>query len=123
MPQRAAAFFLLVLSFFQTLDVLPVEVIGHHETDANNPDNQQNLPNLHATLPMNLWWIVPALLWPVHAEPRFRLPNHPCGTSPGTRALYAALVPLLLPKSGDGVPAGLTATDAGTPAERLSESP
>jgi hypothetical protein len=54
MPQRAAAFFLLVLSFFQTLDVLPVEVIGHHETDANNPDDQQNLPDLHATLPMIL---------------------------------------------------------------------
>jgi hypothetical protein len=111
------------LSFLHPLDILPVEVIGHHETRANNPDEQQNLPDLHATLPMNLWWNVPALLWPVHAEPRFRLPNHPCGNSPGTRALYTSLISLLLPKSGDRVPAGLTpATDAGTPAERLSES-
>ena len=76
-------FLLCVLSFFHALDVLPVEVVGHHKADANNPDDQQNLPDFHATLPMILWWIVPAVLLPGHAGPRFRLLNHPLRNQPG----------------------------------------
>jgi hypothetical protein len=39
------------LTLLETLDVLSIEVIKHHEACTHDPDNQQNLPSFHIPLP------------------------------------------------------------------------
>jgi hypothetical protein len=43
-----------LLTLLETLDVLSIEVIKHHEACTHDPDNQQNLPSFHIPLPFQL---------------------------------------------------------------------
>jgi len=53
------------LSFLIALKIFTMKMISQHKTTAHYPHYQQNLPNFHAILPMNVWWINTVLPAPI----------------------------------------------------------